>query len=317
VRKRINEKLLQKIAACFLAVVSCTAGGESPRSNAARAREDLLPPEAKLRDGLQAVEMSWRDLCRHEVKTGEFAGAITLQAHLPENWQGEPANKLPIAFGIEVRFVFDLKSVNLQNRVANLSFSLTAPKSGRKWLKPFAESAKRQNLKYTLEDARLSFETPLGLNEAWWLTLPVTNATGSGDYEYEFAWAGAALARGGFAFFELPERERDALQRMITVYFFSRVAYPRFKAWVEEHDGRLPNIKEFMAELDNLEYFPANDYTARRGLPKRLDQIAQPEKTWLARECRPAGDGKVVVVYADGSIGLGEPLEAGDDRGAE
>ncbi len=314
---KITGNLWQKIAVCLLALAGSAAGREVPTENAlSPAPQSPLPAEAKMRDGLQPVEMIWRDLRRHEVKTAEFSGAIALQAHLPETWKGE-AKKLPIAFGVEVRFVIDLKSANRQGDLANLTLSLTAPKSGRKWLKPFAESAKRQDLRYVLKEDNLSFDTPLALNETWLLTLPVTSATGAGDYEYAISWREISLARGVFSFFDLPANERDDLQRQITVYFFSRVAYPRFKAWVEDHDGRLPNIKEFMAELDELEYYPANDYTAHRGLPKRLDQIAQPEKTWLARECRPGSDGKVVVVYADGSIGLGEPLEAGDNRGEE
>ena len=285
-----------------------------PKDDAAGAKPLGLPEQPRFRDGLIPSEMEWRDLAKHPVEVEAAKGEIALQAFLPKDWKLPEDKAVPLGFGVEVRFVFQFAVAAGGAKEGQLGFALTVPKAARKWLKPFAKSAENAGIKQTIEDNTMTFDSSITYGEPWWLTLPVTTAAAPGEYAYVISLGGRKVAEGQFAFAKLSENDRDELQRRITIYFFSRVAYPRFLQWVREHEGRLPTTKEFLKALESLEYFPANDYTAHRGLPKRLTDLEDPGKTWLARECRGAVDGKVVVVYADGSIGLEAPIDIGEDR---
>jgi len=231
---------------------------------------------------------------------------------VPREWQGG-AGEAPIAFGDEIRFVFDLQPA-AEERKVNLGFSLTVPRAGRKWLKPFAKS---EGLEQRIDGANMTFTAPMILGEPWWLTLPVTKNAAAGGHDYAVSLGGAEAAKGSFSLADVSGAVRDDLQRKYTIYFFARVAHPRFRDWVEEHGGRMPTTKEFLRELESLEYFPANDYTAHRGMPRRYADIANPGTVWLAREVKPGADGRTVVVYADGTIGLGGTIDVGKEPEGE
>ncbi len=296
-----------------LTVLLSASRGAAPAAESASPKAGA-PRVPTLHDGLKWVEFKWVELAAHKVQVPGVRGAIKLQAFLPEDHQLPEDKSLPFAYGVEIRITFHLKHESKTGAGTALSYSLTVPRRARKSLKPLQAGGIINNIQQKIEGVTQTVQGTISANYPWFLSFPVTNKMTPGKYSYAISLGGQVVARGAYSFRKLSRVERDTFQRQATVFFFGREAFPRFHQWVADHDGRMPKIKEFLNALKTLNYFPANDYTARRGMPKRFEHLRDPANIWLAKEVRTAYDGNVVVCYADGSIGLENPEEEKDRR---
>lgn len=277
--------------------------------------EELAPASVRMRDGLDLENFLWTDLTVHPVETADVRGEVRVQALLPGSMPVPKTPTLPLAGGIEVSFVFDLRAKEGRPESGRIRYTMETPPGGGDWLTPIRSNDILQDVRQSQRGTHQTIEATVDLNRGWSITLPVTTKMAAGPHGYTLALNGETLAEGSFTAEAVGTRERQAIERRATIFFFAHVAWPRFEAWIRNHGGRMPSTREFVRELENLPYFPDIDYEPHMRLPRYYSGIDDPAGTWLAREKEPSFDGRSVVIYLDGSIGLEAPSVREERRG--